>query len=232
MADFMENRGVLYLVSTPIGNLEDITMRAIRILKEVDFIAAEDTRRTGILLSQYGIKGRMESYFDYNKEKKTKFLIHQLINGRSVAVVSDAGTPGISDPAFFIVRLAIQNAIPVVPIPGPVAAIAGLTISGLPTDRFVFEGFLPHKKGRKKRLMKLIEEERTIILYESPHRLLRTFNDCMEIMGNRSIAVCRELTKKFEEVYRGSLSEVIDYFTDKKIKGEFVLILEGSQKKK
>lgn len=224
-------RGSLYLVSTPIGNLEDITLRAIRILNEVDIIAAEDTRKTGFLLNHFGIQTRMESYHDHNKTKKTPVLMHQLKEGKSVAIVSDAGTPGISDPAFTLVRSAIQSSISTIPIPGPTAAIAGLTVSGLPTDRFVFEGFLPRKKGRKNRLADLAKEPRTIILYEAPHRLLQTFSDLLDILGDRTIAVCRELTKKFEEILRGPISDAINVFTNRRIQGEFVLIIQGNTKK-
>jgi 16S rRNA (cytidine1402-2'-O)-methyltransferase len=225
-------KGILYLVSTPIGNLEDITYRALRILREVDIIAAEDTRRTGHLLKHFGIKNRLESYYDYNKEKKSIFLLKILSAGDSVAVVSDSGTPGISDPAFYLVRGAIKNDIPVVSIPGVTAAITALTVSGLPTDRFIFEGFLPHKKGRKKRLKTLADEARTIILYESPHRIQRTLEDLQEVCGDRLIAVCRELTKKFEEVIRGKISEIIEDFKEKKMKGEFVLIIKGCMSKR
>jgi len=226
-----KKEGSLYLVSTPIGNLEDITLRAIRILNEVDVIAAEDTRITGFLLKHLGIQTRMESYHDYNKIKKTPLLIDQLQQGKSVAIVSDAGTPGISDPAYNLVREAIQSSISIIPIPGAAAAIAGLTASGLPTDRFVFEGFLPAKKGRKNRLAKLAEEPRTIILYEAPHRLLRTFSDLLDTLGNRTIAVCRELTKKFEEIVRGPISDIMTVFAHRKIRGEFVLIIQGYSNK-
>jgi len=227
-----KERGMLYLVSTPIGNLEDISLRALRILAEVDIIAAEDTRRTGLLLKHFGIQNRMESYHEHNKARKSTFLLNQLGRGNSVAIVSDAGTPGISDPAYDLVRKAVQASLPVVPIPGATAAISGLTVSGLPTDRFVFEGFLPPKKGRKARLETLASETRTIILYEAPHRLLRTLSDLLETMGDRTIAVCRELTKKFEEVLRGSISEIINIFSHRKIRGEFVLIIQGSTKKR
>ena len=223
--------GTLYLVSTPIGNLEDITLRALRVLGEVDLIAAEDTRRTGQLLKHFGLRTRQESYHDHNKEQKAKALLRQLLQGESVAVVSDAGTPGISDPAYRLVGEAVRASIPVVPIPGATAAIAALCSSGLPTDRFVFEGFLPPKKGRKKRLENLADETRTIVLYESPHRLLRTLSDLRETLGDRPVAVCRELTKKFEEILRGSISEVIDAFSPRKIQGEFVLIVQGRTKK-
>lgn len=214
-------------MSTPIGNLEDTTLRAIRILGEVDIIAAEDTRRTGVLLKHYNIQNRIEIYHDHNKEKKTPGLIDELIRGRSVAIVSDAGTPGISDPAYHLVRRAKESDILVVPVPGATAAVAALIVSGLPTDRFVFEGFLPTKKGRKKRLAEISEELRTIILYESPHRLLRTLLELKEALGNRTVAVCRELTKKFEETQRGSLMEMIDHFSQRNIRGEFVLVIQG-----
>jgi 16S rRNA (cytidine1402-2'-O)-methyltransferase len=224
-------KGSLYIVSTPIGNLEDMTMRAVRILSEVDIIAAEDTRKTGFLLKRFNIHTRMESYHDHNKIKKTSLLIGQLQQGKSVAVVSDAGTPGISDPAYMLVREAIRSSISIIPIPGPSAVVTGLTVSGLPTDRFVFEGFLPPKKGRKKRLATLAEEPRTIILYEAPHRLLRTLSDLLDTLGDRTIAVCRELTKKFEEILRGSLSDMMSLFENRKIRGEFVLIIQGYSKK-
>ncbi len=223
--------GKLYVVSTPIGNLEDITLRALRVLGEVDMIAAEDTRRTGFLLKHYGIKTRMESYHDHNKERKSQRLLNRLSRGESVALVSDAGTPGISDPAYRLVSEAVRASIPIIPVPGATAAVAGLCSSGLPTDRFVFEGFLPPKKGRKKRLDMLAAETRTIILYESPHRLLRTLSDLLEILGNRSITVCRELTKSFEEILRGSISEIMNTLSLRKIKGEFVLIIKGCSKK-
>ena len=225
------NTGTLYIVSTPIGNMEDITLRALRILKEVDIIAAEDTRHTGLLLKHFGIKNRLESYHSYNKTKKLSFLLSQLTNGNSIALVSDAGTPGISDPAYNLVKEALKASIPVVPVPGATAAIAGLSVSGLPTDRFVFEGFLPIKRGRKKRLTLLRTEPRTIILYEAPHRLLRTLSDILEILGDRSIVICRELTKKFEEILRGSVSELLKTFSSRKVKGEFVLIIKGYSEK-
>jgi len=225
------NVGSLYLVSTPIGNLEDITLRALRILKEADLIAAEDTRRTGLLLKHFGIPNRMESYHDHNKVRKTPMLLNRLRQGDSIAVVSDAGTPGISDPAYYLVRRAADVSVPVVPIPGATAAVAGLTVSGLPTDRFVFEGFLPVKKGRKSRLEDLAGETRTIVLYEAPHRLLRTLSDLLEVLGDRTMAVCRELTKKFEETLRGPISEIVRVFSERKPKGEFILIIKGCTKK-
>ena len=218
-------------MSTPIGNLEDMTARALRILGEVDIIAAEDTRRTGLLLKHFGIQNRLESYHDHNKTRKSPLLLNRLKMGKSVAVVTDAGTPGISDPAYYLVREAIKESIPVIPIPGATAAIAGLIVSGLPTDRFVFEGFLPAKKGRNARLAELVDEHRTIVLYEAPHRLLRTLSDLQKTLGERTVAVCRELTKKFEEVLRGSISEVTSRLAQTKIRGEFVIIIKGRSKK-
>lgn len=224
--------GILYVVSTPIGNLEDITMRAVRVLKEADLIAAEDTRHTSVLLRQYGIETRMQSYHDHNKEAVTPRLITELRKGNSLAIVSDAGTPGISDPAFYLVREAVNHDLPVVPVPGPSASLACLVASGLPTDRFVFEGFLPVKKGRSTRLALLKEEPRTIILYESPHRIMRTLTDLRDVLGDRSVCIGREITKKFEEMIRGSLSDVIDDLSRGRIRGEFVITLQGCPKKK
>ncbi len=224
------NSGTLYLVSTPIGNLEDITFRALRILKEVNLIAAEDTRKTVILLKYYSISNRLTNYHDFNKEKKVHSLMQELKAGNSVALVSDAGTPGISDPAFLLVKLAIQEGIRVESVPGPTALVSALIISGLPTDKFVFEGFLPAKAGkRKKRITELSEEKRTLIFYESPHRFLKTLEDLLSILGDRRISIARELTKKFEEVKRGNLSEIIEYFKTMKIKGELVIVIEGEK---
>jgi len=208
-----------------------MSLRAVRILREVDVVAAEDTRRTGLLFRHFGIENRLESYFDFNKEQKGPLLIHRLLNGDSIAVVSDAGTPGISDPAFNLVRSAIEEGIPVVPIPGPTAAITALTVSGLPTDRFVFEGFLPVKKGRATRLLEISKETRTIILYESPHRLLRTLKDLLGALGDRNIAIIREVTKKFEEISRGRIKEIIGIYSQRKILGEFVLVIHGNTTK-
>ena len=230
MSDTLKT-GTLYLVSTPIGNLEDISLRALRILKEADIVAAEDTRRTGLLLKHFNIKSSLESYHNYNKEKKTPFLLELLSGGRTIAVVSDAGTPGISDPAYYLVKRAVQAGITVSPVPGATAAVASVIVSGLPTDRFVFEGFLPSKKGRKTRLEQLKTENRTLILYEAPHRLVRTLNDLLNTFGNRQISVCREMTKKFEEIIRGSLTEIIEIFTRRKVRGEIVLVIEGCGKK-
>lgn len=208
-----------------------MSWRAVRILREVNVVAAEDTRRTGLLFRHFGIENRLESYFEFNKEHKGPLLIQRLLMGDSVAVVSDAGTPGISDPAFNLVRSAIEKDIPVVPVPGPSAAVTALTVSGLPTDRFVFEGFLPVKKGRATRLLELSKETRTIILYESPHRLLRTLKDLLEALGDRRIAVVREMTKKFEETNRGRILEMIEIYSRRKILGEFVLVIHGFRTK-
>jgi 16S rRNA (cytidine1402-2'-O)-methyltransferase len=219
--------GTLYLVATPIGNLEDITHRAIKILGGVDLIAAEDTRKTIILLNHYNIKKDLTSYHAFNEAKRTPELIDKLKRGQSIAIVSDAGTPGISDPAYRLVKTAIEEKINIIPIPGATAFVCAVTASGLPTDSFVFEGFLPHKKGRKTKLGELSKETRTIILYESPHRLLKTLNELLNSLGERKIVVARELTKKFEEIYHGTISEAINHFSAKPIKGEFVLIISG-----
>ena len=215
----------LYIVSTPIGNLADITFRAIDILKSVDLIACEDTRHTKILLNYYNIKKSLISYFEHNKIKRSKEIIALLNEGKSVALVSDAGTPGISDPGYRIIRDAIDNDIEVVAIPGANAAITVLTVSGTPTDRFVFEGFLPNKTtARKKKLLSLKEETRTIIFYESPHRLLKSLSDIKETLGDIDLVIAREITKKFEEIKRGKTVDLIEHFTKNKPRGEFVLV--------
>lgn len=218
--------GTLYVVSTPIGNLADITLRAIETLKSVGLIAAEDTRHTKILLDCYGIKTSMTSYFEYNKLKKTDYLIKLLKDGKSVALVSDSGTPGISDPGYKIIRMCIDNGIPVVPIPGPSALMTALTVSGKPTDSFTFEGFLSSKSGkRKNQLKKLKEEERTVVIYESPHRILKLLKDILEVYGDIEIVLARELTKKFEEVRREKVACLIEHFTRVGPKGEFIVII-------
>lgn len=218
----------LYLLATPIGNLEDITLRGIRILKEVDMIAAEDTRQTAKLLNHYDIKKPMISYHEHNKKAKGDEIIELLMEGKTIALVSDAGMPCVSDPGEDLVRLCVERGIEVVPIPGPSASLTALAISGLSTSRFVFEGFLPVKgKERKERLKRLAKEERTIILYEAPHRLLATLKDLKEYMGNPKISISRELTKKFEETLRTDLEGAIEEFGSRTIKGEFVLIIEG-----
>ena len=219
--------GTLYLVATPIGNLDDITYRAVKVLSSVDLIAAEDTRKTKILLDHYSISKPMMSYFNFNERQRTPQLIEKLQQGQSIALVTDAGTPGISDPAYFIVRSALESAIPIVPIPGPSAFVSALIVSGLPTERFVFEGFLPVKKGRKTRLGILSTEPRTIILYESPHRILKTLEEIHSIFGERNVVVARELTKKFEEIVRGPVSSVLTSLNAKLTRGEYVLLVEG-----
>jgi 16S rRNA (cytidine1402-2'-O)-methyltransferase len=221
--------GTLYIVATPIGNLEDITLRAIRVLKEVDLIAAEDTRHTKHLLDRYQIETQLTSYHDHNKEEKAPVLVARLLEGKSVALVSDAGTPGISDPGYFLINLAVDQKVPVVPVPGATAAIAALSVSGLPTDSFVFEGFLPAKHGaRLKRLQKLLQEERTIIFYEAPHKIMKTLEDLIEVFGDRRAVVTRELTKIHEETVRGTLSDVLRHFQEGSIKGEFTVIVHGA----
>lgn len=219
--------GTLYIVATPIGNLEDITLRALRILKEVDTVACEDTRHCRILLDHYGITKRLVSFFEHNENRRIPELMGRLEQGESVAVVSDAGTPTISDPAFKLVREAATRGVTVVTVPGANAAIAALAVSGLPTDAFVFEGFLPQKKGRQSAWKKLREEDRTIIFYESPHRVVKLLEEIAECLGDRPVVVARELTKKFEEVLRGSASELIRHFRSKDPKGEFVVLVGG-----
>ena len=223
--------GKLFLVGTPIGNLSDISFRALEILKSVEIIAAEDTRRTGILLAHFNIRNKLTSYHDFNKERVAPQMIDILKEGKSVAVVSDAGTPGISDPAYLLVKLAIEAHIDIQSIPGPTAFVSALIISGLPTDRFTFEGFLPPKQGkRSKRLEELGEETKTLIFYESPYRLVKTLKDIQQSFPERRMSVSRELTKKFEETVRGTTGQVLEYFQNKKVKGEFVIVIEGKQK--
>ncbi len=222
----------LYLVPTPIGNLKDITYRAIEILNEVDLILAEDTRKTNILLKHYDISTKTESYHKFNEHQRTELIIKRLQSGQEIAIVTDAGTPGISDPGFFLVREAVNNNIPVETLPGATAFVPALVNSGLPCDKFVFEGFLPPKKGRQKRLKELTEEKRTMIFYESPYRIAKTLLNFIEVFGDeRKVSVSRELTKIYEENIRGTLKEVHDFFDKKKNKGEFVIILEGLTKK-
>ena len=218
--------GTLYIVATPIGNLADITLRAIDTLKTVNMIAAEDTRHTKILLDKYGVKAPTTSYFEYNKIQKSEYILKLLKEGKSIALVSDAGTPGISDPGYKIIRLCIDNEIPVVPIPGPSGLIAALTISGKTTDKFTFEGFLSNKSAkRKNQLKKLKTEERTVVLYESPHRFLKLLKDILEIYGDVEVVVARELTKKFEEVRRGKILALLEHFTANRPRGEFIVII-------
>ena len=212
--------GVLYVVATPIGNLEDITLRALRILKEVDLIAAEDTRHTRKLLTHYGISTPLTSYYDQIESEKAPALIAQLQAGKNIALVSDAGTPGISDPGYRLIKGAWEAGVTVVPIPGASTLTALLSVGGLPTDRFVFEGFLPAKQGqRQKALERLKQEERTLVFFESPHRLLDTLEDLEQMLGDREIVVGRELTKMFEELRRGHVSEIRRLLQEREIKG-------------
>ena len=222
--------GTLYIVSTPIGNLSDITYRAVEILKTVDIIAAEDTRRSRILLSNYNIKTKMISYFEHNKYQKIHKIQEILQSGKHVAVITDAGTPAISDPAYKLVRRAISIGSKIEPIPGPSALLASIVSSGLPTDRFIFEGFLPPKKGRVKRMEKLVGENATIIIYENSLRLKRTIKQLLEIIGDRPAVICRELTKLHEETIRGTLSGLLDLLDNKKLKGECVLLIGKDDK--
>ena len=219
-------QGMLYIVATPIGNLGDITFRAIEVLKQVDVIACEDTRHTKILLSHYGIQKTLISYFEHNKEKKARYILRLLDDGKNVALVSDAGTPGISDPGYRVIRDALDNEVNVISIPGANAALAALAVSGMPTDRFAFEGFLPNKTtARKKKLSEFAKKKSTIICYESPHRLLASLEDMGEVLGDAELVVAREITKKFEEIKRGNASDLLAYFKQKKVRGEFVVII-------
>ncbi len=215
----------LYIVSTPIGNLKDITLRALDTLKEVDFIACEDTRVTGILLKHYEITKEMTSLNAVNEHSKINYILDSILSGKSCALVSDAGTPGISDPGNRMISAAIEKGIDVVPVPGVSASIAALTISGLPSNSFVYEGFIPQKKGRQKRLSLLSDEERTIIIYESVHRIEKLLKELDQYMPERLIVVCRELTKKFEECWRGNASSILNSLSTKTIKGEFVIVI-------
>jgi 16S rRNA (cytidine1402-2'-O)-methyltransferase len=224
--------GILYLCATPIGNLEDITLRCIRILKEVDIIAAEDTRQTIKLLNHFEIKKPLVSYHEHNKHEKGKDLVNQMLEGKNIALVSDAGMPAISDPGEDLVKLCVENNIIIIPIPGASASLSALIVSGLSTRSFCFEGFLPsNKKEKKEKLQQLSQETRTIILYESPHRIKDTLTELLQALGDRKISVSRELTKKFEETLRGSISEIHGILKQRDIKGEFVIIIEGIDRK-
>ena len=224
--------GILYIVPTPIGNLKDITLRALKILKSVDLIIAEDTRKSGILLKHYQISKPLKSYHNFNEHRQLDRVINLLIEGKSLALISDAGTPLVSDPGYLLVREAINKEIHVQTLPGPTALVPALINSGIPTDKFVFEGFLPHKKGRRSRMEALVNEERTIIFYESPHRLLKTLNQLAEHLGElRQAAVSREISKVYEETIRGSLKFLIGYYSEKKVKGEIVIVVAGKSER-
>ncbi|MDI6731424.1 MAG: 16S rRNA (cytidine(1402)-2'-O)-methyltransferase [Candidatus Margulisbacteria bacterium] len=218
----------LFVVATPIGNLEDVTYRAVRILAEVDLIAAEDTRQTKILLNHYQINTPLTAYHKFNIKSKTQYLINLLQQGKNIVLVSDSGTPGISDPGYELIRESVNQNIRVEAIPGPSAAITALSVSGLPTDEFIFVGFLHKKPGKKRReLTALQKENKTIIIYESPYRLLKTLEEIKNIFGERPLAVCRELTKKFEETVRGTAREVITHFVGRMVKGEIVIVISA-----
>lgn len=223
-----DTTGTLYIVSTPIGNLEDITLRALRVLAEVDVIAAEDTRRTLKLLNKYQIKKKLLSYYQHNQVRRGKQLLRILQAGKNVALVSDAGTPGISDPGYQIIKLALEAGANVIPVPGPTALITALTVSGLPATSFIFLGFLSSRKEKRRReLSQLVSEPRTIVLYESPHRLIKTMEDIFSVMGDRYLVIARELTKYYEQIARGPVRELLNKFRQEKPRGEFVLIIKG-----
>ena len=227
----MEGCGTLYIVATPIGNLKDITYRAVEILSEVNHIAAEDTRKSRILLSHYGIKSnKLHSYFGPKETVKAQGLLKLLLGGESVALITDAGTPGISDPAGKIVRLALEEGVKIVPLPGPSALIAALPVSGLDTSSFVYEGFLPVKSGRRrKKLLELLDGERTVVIYESTHRILKLLDELEEDAPDRLVVIGREITKLFEEFLRGTATELKEVLVGKKTKGEFVVMIEGKR---
>lgn len=222
--------GQLYIVPTPIGNLEDITLRAIRILKESDLLLAEDTRKTMILLKHYGIDKKMISHHQFNEHQTIRTIVEKVRNGLNIALVSDAGTPSISDPGYLLVRACLKEGLRVECLPGPTAFIPALVNSGIPADRFLFEGFLPHKKGRQTRLKELAEEMATLVFYESPYRLVKTLQQFREYFGEeRQACVSRELTKIHEENQRGTLKELVDFYQTRKVKGEIVIIVEGKK---
>ena len=223
--------GMLYVVPTPVGNMEDMTFRAIRILKEADLILAEDTRTSGILLKHYEIKNQLMSHHKFNEHGTTAGIVERLKAGATIALISDAGTPGISDPGFYLVREAVAAGQEVQCLPGATAFVPALVSSGLPDDRFCFDGFLPQKKGRKTRLENLRDEERTMVFYESPYRVVKTLKQFAEVFGeDRKVCCCREISKVHEECVRGTMTEVIAHFTEKEPKGEFVIVVEGACK--
>ena len=221
----------LYIVPTPIGNLEDITLRAIKVLKEVDLILCEDTRRSKKLLNHFEIDVPLRSHHKFNEHIEVSYIVKKIVEGSNMALISDAGVPGISDPGFLIIRTCLENNIEIECLPGPTAFVPALVVSGLPIDKFIFEGFLPAKKGRKSRLEKLALESRTMVFYESPHKLLRTLLDFDNFFGsNRKISISRELTKLYEETLRGSIKEMVAIYSNKKPKGEYVIIVQGKGK--
>lgn len=227
------NKGILYVVPTPIGNLEDMTFRAINVLNKSDFILAEDTRTSGFLLKHFEIETKMFSHHKFNEHKSSQQIVERILTGANVALISDAGTPAISDPGFFLVRTCIENGIRVECLPGATAFVPALVVSGLPNDRFCFEGFLPHKKGRQTRLRELENEQRTMVFYESPYRVVKTLTQFAQTFGeNRYISVSREISKLYEETIRGTISELIAHFTNSEPRGEFVIVISGKEKNK
>lgn len=228
-----KSAGKLTVVPTPVGNLEDMTFRAIRILKEADAVLAEDTRTTSLLFQKFEISNKLIAHHQNNEHKTVEHLVEEIKHGKHFALVSDAGTPGISDPGFLLIRACVQNNIEVECLPGPTAFVPALVSSGFPCEKFVYEGFLPQKKGRESRIKKIADEDRTVVLYESPHRLIKALGQFKSFFhADRKIAVCRELSKKFEEIVRGNCDELIHHFTTHPIKGEFVLVIEGKEELK
>ena len=222
--------GMLYLVATPIGNLSDLSPRAIKVLSEVDFVAAEDTRNSGLLLSRFDISKPMVSYFEHNKRERGEIIVERILAGESCALVTDAGTPAISDPGEDIVALCAERGVPVTSIPGACAAVTALSVSGLPTGRFVFEGFITTvKNDRRERLMELATEKRTLILYEAPHKLKATLNDLLKYWGDRRISLCREITKLNEEILRTTIAKAVEFYEETDPRGEYVLVVEGAK---
>lgn len=220
--------GILYVVPTPVGNLEDITFRAVRVLKEVDLILAEDTRTSRVLLNHYNITNNIISHHKFNEHQTLQHVIDKLLSGENIALISDAGTPAISDPGFLLVRECVNNNIAVIVLPGPTAFVPAIVVSGLPNERFCFEGFLPQKKGRLARIEGLKDEKRTMVFYESPYRIVKTIEQFLKVFGeNRKAAVVREISKIYEESKRGTLKELLDYFKSNEPKGEFVLVIAG-----
>lgn len=223
--------GILYIVPTPVGNMEDMTLRAIRILREADVVLAEDTRTSGVLLKHFDIQQHLLSHHKFNEHGTSASIVERLKAGQTVALISDAGTPGISDPGFFLVREAVRAGIEVQTLPGATAFVPALVSSGLPCDRFCFEGFLPQKKGRQTKLLSLVDEDRTMIFYESPYRVLKTLEQFAEVFGpDRHVSACREISKVHEESVRGTLAEVIAHFKEQEPRGEFVIVLAGKTK--
>lgn len=227
----MEQTGMLYVVPTPVGNMEDMTFRAIKVLKEVDFILAEDTRTSSVLLHHFEIKNELHSHHKFNEHQTCQKVVERLLAGQTAALISDAGTPGISDPGFMLVRECVKNGIEVQTLPGATAFVPALVSSGLPCDKFVFEGFLPQKKGRQKHLAELKDEMRTMVFYESPYRVVKTLEQFAEVFGeDRQVSCCREISKIHEESVRGTVSEVLQHFREHEPKGEFVIVVGGCDK--